>query len=135
MALESGLIDKARSVANARRTLSLPTPPSFRDAVTEAARRFPDQSVGAELAQAVSQSLAPGLSPQKSLIFLDQLERKARSELARLDALAAAARDQAGAEGLVRELEEAGLEVEPPQAMENQAGVPFAWEIRGRAGD
>jgi hypothetical protein len=131
--IESGLIDKARGVAAARKTLPLPTPANFREAVAEAMRRFPGQSVGAELAQAVLQSLGPGLSPPASLGFLDQLERKMKSELERLEALSAAARDEAGAADLVRELEVAGLEVEPCRRMMSKAGVPFAWEIQGHA--
>ena len=131
--IESGLIDHARIVATARRTMPLPTPPRFREAVAEAMQRFPGQSVGAEVAQAVLQSLGPGLSPSASLGFLDQLERKMRSELARLEALSAAARDEAGADELVRELEDAGLEMVSSRRMTSQSGVPFAWEIRGQA--
>ena len=129
--IDSGLIDKARTLAAARRTLALPTPDKFRGAVAEAMQRFPGQSVGAEVAQAILQSLGPGLSPQASLGFLDQLERKMRSELARLEALSAAARDEAGADELVGELDDAGLETVSLQRMTSQAGVPFAWEIRG----
>lgn len=131
--IESGLIDMARKVATARQSLPLPTPPNFREAVAEAKQRFPGQSVGAEVAQAVLQSLAPGLDPSSSLRFLDQMERKMRSELARLEALSAAARDEAGANQLVRELEATGLELVRPLRVTSQVGVPFAWQIGGRA--
>jgi SAM-dependent methyltransferase len=129
--MESGLIDKARAVANARRTMPLPTPPSFGAAVTAARQRFPGQSVAAEFAQAVLQSLAPGPAPSAALGFLDQLERKMQSELARLDALAAAARDEAAVGKLIEELEDAGLDVQPKRQMKSPAGIPFAWDIRG----
>jgi hypothetical protein len=56
-----------------------------------------------------------------------------RSELARLQALSTAARDEAGADQLMRELEDSGLELQPKHRMTSRAGVPFAWEIRGRA--
>lgn len=131
-AIDSGLIDKARALATARRTMPLPTPAAFRDAVGEAMRRFPGQSVAAEVSQAVLQSLSAGFSSQDSSTFIDQIERKATSELARLDALAEAARDEDGVEELVQELQNAGLEVEPARGMRNRRGDPFAWEIRGR---
>lgn len=131
--IESQLIDQARAVATTRQTLSLPTPAKFREAVTEAMQRFPGQSVGAEVAQAVLQSLGPGISPKTSQGYLDQIDRKMRSELARLDALSMAARDEAGADELVRELEGAGLEMVGSRRMKSQSGVPFAWEIRGQS--
>lgn len=131
-ALDSGLIASARAVASARRALPLPTPPIFQGAVGEAMRRFPGQSVAPEVTQAILQSLSPAFAPEDTARFIDQIDRKARSELARLEALADAARDQAGANELVAELRDAGLEVAPPEPMRNRRGESFAWEIRGR---
>jgi hypothetical protein len=131
--LGSGLIEKGRSLANARRAVPLPTPPSFRDAVGEAARSFPGQGVASEIAQAVIQSLGPGLNPRSSLAALGEIERKGRGELLRLEALSSAARDEAGAIALAKELRAAGLDAQAPETVVNRSGVPFAWKLAGSA--
>lgn len=121
---DSQLIEKAKSLAEARRAMALPTPASFREAAAGAV------GVAAEIAQAVLQALS--LRPPESLAALAAIERKAKGELLRLDALAAAARDEAGAEALAGELRSAGLEAEPPQPVSNRSGRPFAWKLSGR---
>jgi len=128
----SGLLAKARSLSLARRTMPLATPASFREAVAEAARQFPGQPVAIEVAQATLQSLDPRLGPDASLAYLAELERKAAAELTRLDALAAAARDEAGVLGLVSELREAGLDALNPEPLVLSQGVPLAWRLAGR---
>jgi hypothetical protein len=131
-AIDSGLLNKARTVASARRTLPLPTPASFAEAGGEAARRFGQSSVAGEIAQAVMQSLGPGLGPADSLTALAEIERRAKGELLRLEALAAAARDDAGASALAEELRAAGLDAEPPNTVVNRSGEPYAWTLAGR---
>lgn len=131
-AMESGLLDKARTVATARRTLPLPTPASFAEAVGEAAGRFGRDSVAAEIAQAVMQSLGPGLGPQESLAALAEIERRAKGELMRLEALAVAARDDAGAAALAEELRAVDLDAQPPGTIANRSGEPYAWTLAGR---
>lgn len=127
----SGLFDRARALASARRTLPLPTPPSFRQAVADAAQRFSRGSVATEIAQAVLQSLA--LPPHDSLAAIREIERKAKAELLRLNALLAAARDEKGAVALAEELRAAGLQSDKPVSVVNRSGQPFAWKLAGRA--
>jgi len=131
-AIDSGLLAKARSLSLARRAIPLATPTSFREAIAEAARRFPGQPVAAEVAQAILESLDQGLGPNASLAYLVELERKAAAELTRLDALAAAARDEAGAQCLVSELRHAGLDARNPEPLVIGQGAPFAWRLAGR---
>jgi SAM-dependent methyltransferase len=131
-AIDSGLLDKARAVATARRTLPLPTPATFAEAVGEAARRFGQDSVAGEIAQAVLQSLGAGFGPQNSLAAIGEIERRAKGELSRLEALAAAARDDAAAAALVEELRAAALNAEPPAMVANRSGEPYAWSLAGR---
>ena len=129
---ESGLIERAQSLAAARRTLPLPTPQSFTEAVREAAARFGQDGVAAEIAQAVAQSLGPGVSPADSLAALGAIQRKAEGELLRLEALASAARDEFGAGTLVEELRSAGLVAEAATTVANRSGEPYAWALAGR---
>lgn len=131
-ALDSGLLGRARSLATARQGLALPTPPSFAESVREAATRFGQASVAVEIAQAVMQCLGPGLGPRASLAALGEVERKAGSERLRLEALAEAARDEAGAAALAAELRSAGLEAADPETLSNRSGEPYAWTLAGR---
>lgn len=130
-ATDSGLFERARSLAAARQATALPTPASFHEAISVAAQRFPGQAVAAEIAQAVLQSL--GLPAQHSLAAIDAIERKAAGELIRLDALAAAARDSAGAAALAAELRAAGLRADDPETLANRSGEAFAWILSGAA--
>ena len=132
-AVDSGLLDRARTLAVTRQTLPISTPASFAEAVREAAAKFPQDSVAVEIAQAVMQSLGPGLSPGDSLAALAEIDRKAKSELLRLDALARAARDEPGAAALVAELRSVGLSAEAPAAVCNRSGEPYAWKLAGGA--
>ena len=130
--LDGGLLDRARSLASTRQTLPLPTPPSFAEAVREADSTFGQSSVAAEITRAIWQALAPGPSPRDSLDALGELERKAKSELLRLKALDAAARDDTEARQLVEELRGAGLEADDPGTLNNRSGQPYAWTLAGR---
>ncbi|HVL29673.1 MAG TPA: hypothetical protein VM326_03020, partial [Sphingomicrobium sp.] len=98
----------------------------------EAASRFGQSSVAVEIAQAVAQCLGPSLAPRASLAALGEIERKARSERLRLEALAEAARDEAGAAALAAELRSAGLDADAPATLTNRSGEPYAWTLAGR---
>ena len=127
--VDSGILDRARALAKARTALALPTPPAFRDAIGDAARLFPGQPVAAEIAQAALQALS--LQPHHSLAMLDEIGSKGAGELVRLEALAGAARDESGAQVLVEQLREAGLQADPAKPVLNRAGRPFAWRLEG----
>lgn len=131
--VESGQFAKARSLAESRRLLTLATPPAFNAAVTDAAQRFPGQSVAAEVMQALVQSLDPRRGAEGSLAAISEIERKARGELLRLEALADAARDEDGARAILNELSEAGLKTDEPRTIANRSGEPFAWILSGLA--
>jgi SAM-dependent methyltransferase len=130
--LGNGLLDRARSLAAARQTVLLPTPPSFAEVVRNAGARFGPSSVAAEIAEAVRQSLRPGFGAQESLAAIDEIERKGRSELVRLKALAAAARDESSAAAMIEELRIAGLQPDALTALASRSGEPFAWVLAGR---
>jgi SAM-dependent methyltransferase len=133
-AMESELLDKAAALANSRKLVPLPTPQLFRDAPIEARRRFPEQNVAEEFATAVLQSLEMGLRhpPGETLKVLATLRGKAESEIARIEALRVAARDDRQISRLADELVEAGLDAEAPATLhEQEDGRPFAWLIRG----
>jgi SAM-dependent methyltransferase len=132
-ALEGEWFAQARSIMNARRTFDMPTPSNF-GALDEAQHRFPQTSAAAELLQAVAETLRRGRHhpPEDSLQVLTTLEMKARGEIARLEALERAARDDEGINRLVDELESTGLAVEPPADLcEPGSTRPFAWLVSG----
>lgn len=133
-AVESELLEKAAAIAEARKLMDLRTPPFFHQAPTEARRRFPGQSVGEEFATAVLQTLEMGRRrpPRKTLEVLSALRRKADNEIARIDALRAAARDERQISKLISILGSAGLVAEVPVTLrEQEGGGAFAWLIRG----
>lgn len=129
---ESGALDRARALAAARRTARLPTPPSFRAAPDEALRRFGGQGAAAEFMAAILQTLDMGASrpPAETIEVLAELARRADEEMARLNALAGAARDEPAAQTLVAMLRGAGFDARDPAPV-GPAGEAFAWRLDG----
>ena len=136
---EADYLAKARALAVARKWAPfLPVGEHFRAAPQEARRRFPTQPVTAEIATAIHQTLAGGLGrpPQEAIEILATLERRAANEIARIDALEQAARDETQIGELADVLNAAGLEVAPPQALcEAGTGRPFAWLVRSASAE
>lgn len=133
-ALESGLLEKAAALAEARKLIALPTPPFFYQAPMEARQRFPDQSVGEEFATAVLHTLELGRRrhPSETLEVLGTLRSKAENEIARIAALRTAARNAEEITQLRSELEATSLAAEPPVTLHADGeDLPFAWLIRG----
>lgn len=133
-ALESGLLEKAAAVANSRKLIALPTPRAFYEAPVDARHRFPSQSVGEEFATAVLHTLELGQRrpPTETLEVLATLRRKAENEIARIEALRAAARDEQQIARLKGELESTGLpSLVPAELWEEGGDRPFGWLIRG----
>ncbi|MBX3560484.1 MAG: methyltransferase domain-containing protein [Sphingomonas sp.] len=128
---ESGALDRARKLAEARRTARLATPPSFRAAPDEALRRFNGQAA-AEFMAAILQTLDMGIAhpPAETLDVLAELERRADGEIGRLDALAAAARDEGAIRALSATLHGAGLAMRDPEPVA-AGGDAFAWLLDG----
>jgi SAM-dependent methyltransferase len=130
---ESGVLERARRLAAARRAAPLPTPSSFRAAVEQAGRLFPGQTVAAEFAMAVVNTLDMGVSrpPRESLEIFDILEARARGELGRLDALAAAAMDDEQIAILARRLRAAGFQAAQPRPLAQPPSqtVFLAWIV------
>lgn len=127
-AKESGWVEKALSVANARRTFRLPTPPAFGAAPNDAAVRFPEQSAAWEFLTGLHQLLVSGASE----LQISALVRQANSELARIDALLTAACDATRIARLTQALTGAGMILEPTRTVDEPSGVPLAWHLRGR---
>lgn len=132
---DSGILAKARQLAQARMTFAIPTPDVFRQAVPAARQAFPDQAVAAEFHSAILAALElganrPGREPIEIIVELDA---KARSEIGRLDALDAAAQDKDRIEATVALLESVGLLVETPLARTAAGDRPALWLLRGHA--
>lgn len=135
---DSGLLEKAEALARARALTDLPTPELFRNAPAEVGRRFPGQTVGAEFATAILHTLDMGRRrpPRETLEVLATLRAKAGNELARIEALKAAARTERQITALLGELEAAGLRTEPARLLhESSRHAPFAWLIAGERPD
>ncbi len=132
---ESGALERARKLAEARRAARLPTPPSFRAAPDEALRRFGGQGAAAEFMAAILQTLDMGASrpPAETLEVLAELERRADGEIGRLDALAAAARDAAAVRAMTGTLRDAGFDMRDPEPVAAGAEA-FAWRLDGTRG-
>lgn len=130
---ESGALDRARKLAEARRAARLPTPPSFRAAPDEALRRFGGQGAAAEFMAAILQTLDMGAAhpPAETLEVLAELERRSGEEIGRLDALAAAARDAAAIAALAATFREAGFAIADPEPVA-AGGEAFAWRLDGK---
>ena len=131
-AFESGGIARARKLATARAAIALATPPAFAAAVGEARRLFPAQPVAAEIAGSILDLLQRPAESAYVARGLDLIERKARSEIASLDALEEAARDEEGVAALRGLLDAAGLRVDLCEPVPDpQSRRPFAWLLRG----
>jgi SAM-dependent methyltransferase len=131
----SGLFAKARALAAARGAMpTLPTPPAFAEAVGEAARLFPGQSAAAEIAEALRRTLEMGRGrpPAETLEVLGELERRAGSELGRIEALLAAACTPERVAALRACLEGCRLEVDAPATLGAAGAPPFAWRVDAR---
>ena len=128
---ESGWVGKALNLARSRVALPLSTPPAFRSAAAEGAARYPDQSVAWEFLTGLTQVLDLG-PPGDGEAMIAQLVARADDELARLDALAGAACDEARVQELNDALEQAGVSLDPPRTIDEPDGVPLAWRIEGR---
>lgn len=129
---DSGVLDRAGQLARARRMTRIPTPASFRTAVDEAGQRFPDQSAAVEFCTAILRTLDMGAAhpASETLEVLAELEGRVEGEIARLDALAAAARDDAGIAGLADHLRAAGFDTPDPRPVRS-GKIPFAWLVEG----
>lgn len=128
---ESGWFDKAVKFANARKTLGLGAAPgAFAAAPALAAARYPDQPVAWEFLTGIAQILHL-VSADEAVGTLKQLGARAEDELARLDALAAAALDETRLGVLVAALTAAGMQIDPPEPLRGPDGLPLAWLIIG----
>jgi hypothetical protein len=92
---------------------------------------FSPQSVATEIMTAMVQILSLGGADAPALLL--RLRRKAEAELARLDALIRAARDEAGMASIRAELQQAGLSVrEAIEVRETVGKLVFAWLLDAR---
>jgi SAM-dependent methyltransferase len=133
--VDSNLLPQARALVRARQLAPLPTPERFRNAPGEAHRLFPGQSVATEFVTAILQTLELGRRspPSMSLEALDELERKGRNEIARIDSLANAACAASDIDAIEAALVQARLTPAPRSELFEQGGaVPFAWFLTGR---
>jgi len=129
---DSGVLARAGQLARARQMTGIPTPASFRVAVEEAGRRFPDQSAAVEFCTAVLQTLDMGAAhpASETLEVLAELEGRVEGEIGRLDALAGAARDEAGISEVADQLRAAGFDIPDPRPIRS-GKIPFAWLVEG----
>lgn len=130
-AKESGWVERAFKLAQARASLPLPVPPAFRAASAEANVRFPDQSAAWEFLTGLAQVLER-TPPRAGEAAVRQLVGRAEGELARLDALVAAACDVSRVTVITELLERGGVQVEPVVTVDEPDGTPLAWLIEGR---
>ena len=129
-ARESGLLDKARRLTEARRRAAIPTPRSFHAAVEEGRRRYPGQTVAAEFATAVVRTLDAGFGrpSAEAIATLEALAAQSDDEIGRIDALRKAACGRGEIERIVSEFGGAGLSMMDPRPLAEQpADRPFAW--------
>jgi hypothetical protein len=131
---DSELLQQARALVRARARAALPTPERFRQAPAEARQLDAGGGVAAEIATAVLQTLDLGRArpSELSLGALDDLERKARGEIARIDALVAAARDEPAIAEIEHALRAAGLHLQTRAELRETPGAPpLAWLLSG----
>lgn len=133
----SGYLDRALAFARARALGPLPTPPSFRAAVTEARQKFPAGSVAEEFVTAILQTLDLGRRwpLRDALEVLGKLRREANNEMARIDSLERAACDEDKIELVQRQLRANRLAGggEPRLLFEtSKRGSPFGWLLDAR---
>ena len=121
-------LEQAAKIAAARQIAPLPLPPALRAAPGEAARRFPGPSAAAEIMTGMVQVLE--LGGPRAPDLLRKLRSNVTGELARLDALVEAARDEDEIGTIRGALEAAGLTVGANQPVREGTGGPiFAWQI------
>lgn len=125
--MESGVLSRAKAVLAARRSVPFPIPDAFRTAPGDANRRYPGQTVAAEVMQGILQALEAGGSV--GLAHLDHIEQGAAEELARLSALDRAAANAKRIAAMADEMRAADLRVDDPQPLVDRFGMPFAWLI------
>ena len=133
---DSQLLQQARALVHARSRAALPTPERFHQAPAQARQLAAGAGVAAEIATAVLQTLEMGRAraPELSLGALHDLERKARAEIARIEALAAAARDETAIDQMEQELRSAGLHPQTRAELCEATGAPpLAWLLSGGA--
>lgn len=133
---DSGLLAQAKALARARALAPLPTPQRFHDAPAEARRLYPAQNVAEEFTTAILQTLELGRShpPAAQQDALAQLEAKGRHEMARIDALSAAACGPDDIEAIQQHLTAAGLAPAPATLLhEEGVTLPFGWLLTGHA--
>lgn len=127
-ALESGWVDKALSVAQARLTMAMPTPAAFATAASDARARFPDQTAAWEFLTGLNQLLSVGATSSQIAALRQQAER----ELLRLETLFAAACDDVRLSRLTGSLENCGLKMDPPRTIDEPDGTALAWLVKGQ---
>jgi SAM-dependent methyltransferase len=126
------LLAKAKAFAAAGAGFSVPA--LFRAAPAEASRRFPGQSAAAEFAIGLVQRLEAGRSrpPAEAQALIRAIEEEALGEIARVELLQRAARDQAGARAIAAELTAAGIAMKAPAVLRDpHGGGPLAWLLSG----
>lgn len=128
---ESGWVDRALNLARSRIALPLPTPATFRSAAADGAARYPDQSVAWEFLTGLTQVLDLG-PPREGEAMINKLVARADEELLRVDALAAAACDEARLAEVTRGLQEGGVRLEPVRTVDEPDGSALAWLVQGR---
>jgi hypothetical protein len=131
---EAKLIEKARASLSLR-AMGLGVPPALLSAPAEGARLFGTGSAAWEFAEAVSQTLSLGRRDNDQAVnaTLATLEAKARSEIARVESLAAACRAIADSEAFHAVADAAGFAVEPPRPLQEPGSTAaFAnfWLLR-----
>ena len=132
--VDSGAIDKARGLVNARAIANVPTPTLFRELVGEARSRFGPGSGAEELTLGLLQILdsSRGAPPPAVLSAIAEIEQLASDEVGRIDALARAAADAARIERIITLLGESGASVDPAREISEGGAIPpFAWLVDG----
>jgi hypothetical protein len=132
--VDSGLLARAEALARARLISPLPTPIHFREGPAEARRRFPGQSVAEEFATAILHTLELGRTRPSSetLEALEELKQRGRNEMARIDALCAAACSPHDISKISARLESVGLlSDQAAELHEEDSRTAFAWLLQG----
>lgn len=129
--VESGVLSRAKAAVAARQLVPIPIPHAFRAALGEAGRRYPVQSVAAEIMQGILQALEAG--GPVGLGHLEFIEKNAAQELARLDALDRVAADSERIAAMANEMRAANLRVDDPRPLVDRSGSAFAWLIDATA--
>lgn len=128
----TGLLDQAKRLLRARLVASLPTPPSFAQAVWKARELFPDMPVAEELCFALVQILQdrPFGHPEDALAEVNEIDRRTGEELALLQELDRAGLGEDQADAVTQSLAGIGFAMDPPRRLTTPRG-PLAWRISG----